>query len=322
VSGVLLRAILAGAGRLGADPRALAREAGMTARAPGGDSTGHSLAQLPRVWELASWQLADPQVGLHVASQWRLGMYGVTDYLFDSAATLADGMSLAVEFMPILGSRKVGDAGFSRAGGHGMLRFDIPVPDPAVSAIAAQFCLTAMLARARHATGRPVTPVQVEIAAPAPPSHAELSAAWGTPLIDFGAAKSAMTFRRADLDLPLRRADPALARIVHAQAAAEIAALHRPPQWIDTFRQAVADCLDDRDVRLASAARRLAVSPRTLQRLLERAGTSWRAEVDTARRQRAAQLLTSGMTKSTIARHLGYSDSRALRRAEHRWPPP
>jgi hypothetical protein len=41
VSGVLLRGILAGAGRLGADPRALSREAGITARAPGGDSTGY-----------------------------------------------------------------------------------------------------------------------------------------------------------------------------------------------------------------------------------------------------------------------------------------
>lgn len=322
VSAVVLRAILAATGRLGADPRALADEAGVPARALGGDGKCHPLAQLARVWQLAAWRLADPRVGLHVASQWQLGMYGVTDYLLDTAATLADGMSLAVEFMPILGSRKADDVRFSEADGHGVLRFDIQTPDPGVNAIAAEFCFTTMLARARQATGQPVTPVQVEFAAPAPLSHRELCVAWGTRRIDYGAAKSAMTFRRVDLDLPLARADPALARIVHDRAAAEIAALDRPAQWMDVFRQVVTDCLDDRDVLLASAARRLAVSPRTLQRLLEREGTNWRAEVDVVRRERAAQLITSGMSQFSVARRLGYTDPRALRRAARRWPTP
>jgi AraC-like DNA-binding protein len=322
VSAVVLRAILVGSGRLGADPHALAREAGIPAKVFSDDSTSYPLVRLGRVWQLASWRLADPQVGLHVASEWWLGMYGVTDYLLDSAATLADGMSLAVEFMPILGSRKTDDVGFSRADGHGVLRFDIPTPDPAVNAAAAEFCLTTMLTRARQATGQPVTPVQVEIAAPAPSSHGELCEAWGTRRIEFGAARSAMTFRRADLGLPLLRADPVLAQIVHDRATAEITALEHPIRWIDMCRQVVINCLDDRDALLASAARRLAVSPRTLQRLLEREGTSWRAEVDAARRERAAQLLTGGMSKFSVARRLGYTDPRALRRATRRWSSP
>jgi len=81
----------------------------------------------------------------------------------------------------------------------------------------------------------------------------------------------------------------------------------------------LAGLLDDQDILLSAAARRLAVSPRTLQRLLEREGTNWRAEVDAARREQAARLLAEGVSKTGTAARLGYSDARALRRAVRRW---
>ena len=81
----------------------------------------------------------------------------------------------------------------------------------------------------------------------------------------------------------------------------------------------LADLLDDQAVLLGAAARRLAVSPRTLQRLLEREGTSWRAEVDAARHAQAVKLLAGGVSQAGAAARLGYSDARALRRAIRRW---
>jgi AraC-like DNA-binding protein len=91
------------------------------------------------------------------------------------------------------------------------------------------------------------------------------------------------------------------------------------PQWIDSFRQVLAECLNDRALLLSVAARRMSVSPRTLQRLLEREGTTWRAEVEAVRRARAARLQRGGLSKSQVARRLGYSDARTLRRAVKRW---
>ncbi len=91
------------------------------------------------------------------------------------------------------------------------------------------------------------------------------------------------------------------------------------PRWIDAFRGVLAECLEDGSLLLPSAARRLTVSTRTLQRLLQQEGTSWRAEVDTARRARADRLLGGGMSKAQAASRLGYSDARALRRAVRRW---
>ena len=81
----------------------------------------------------------------------------------------------------------------------------------------------------------------------------------------------------------------------------------------------LAECLDDQAPRLSAVARRMTVSPRTLQRLLRSEGTTWRAEVDAFRRVQATRLQRKGLSNSQVARRLGYSDARALRRAAVRW---
>jgi AraC-like DNA-binding protein len=188
-----------------------------------------------------------------------------------------------------------------------------------VNTIATEFALAALLQRARRATGLPVTPVRMTFAHPAPSSYRELAETFGTERIDFDAEVSTMTFGQRDLHLPLVRADPVLARILRGRADIELSEPERVPEWIVRFRQVLAECLDERTPLLGAAARRMTVSPRTLQRLLEREGTTWRAEVDAARREQAARLQRTGLSKSQAAARLGYSDVRALRRAARRW---
>jgi AraC-like DNA-binding protein len=93
----------------------------------------------------------------------------------------------------------------------------------------------------------------------------------------------------------------------------------RADGWADAVRDVIREQLARPAVSLQLAARTLAVSARTLQRRLADEGTSWRAEVDAARRDRAALLLRHGTTAEVTAARLGYSDSRALRRALRRW---
>jgi AraC-like DNA-binding protein len=70
-------------------------------------------------------------------------------------------------------------------------------------------------------------------------------------------------------------------------------------------------------------AARLAMSPRTLQRRLRDAGTSWRDELEDVRGRSARRLLEDGgLTRASVARRLGYSDARSLRRALRRWDGP
>jgi AraC-like DNA-binding protein len=90
-------------------------------------------------------------------------------------------------------------------------------------------------------------------------------------------------------------------------------------EWIGLFRATLLRSLQTGEATLGELAKRHAVSPRTLQRQLAAHGTSLRAEVNRARRELAASLSEAGASNSMIALRLGYSDTRALRRALRRW---
>jgi AraC-like DNA-binding protein len=94
----------------------------------------------------------------------------------------------------------------------------------------------------------------------------------------------------------------------------------RPPARTSCWTQAVREIVSgELGLSLREAAHALAVSARTLQRRLADEGTSWRAEIDSARKERAAQLLQRGATVDLTATQVGYSAGRALRRAQRRW---
>jgi AraC-like DNA-binding protein len=89
--------------------------------------------------------------------------------------------------------------------------------------------------------------------------------------------------------------------------------------WAERVREILFTYLDRPGLALQDVARTLAVSPRTLQRRLADEGTSWRGELDAVRRARATALLRGGATRDATAERVGYSGSRALRRALGRW---
>jgi AraC-like DNA-binding protein len=89
--------------------------------------------------------------------------------------------------------------------------------------------------------------------------------------------------------------------------------------WHDQFRQELGEVIETGRPSLNAISRSLALSPRTVQRRLAALGTTWRAELDRARRRRAQQARQAGTTNTRLARQLGYSDPRSVRRAQRRW---
>jgi AraC-like DNA-binding protein len=110
-------------------------------------------------------------------------------------------------------------------------------------------------------------------------------------------------------------ADPALARILARYAAT----LPPPPDltWRQHFRLLLTEALGDGGASLNAMARRMAVSPRTLQRQLAEHGTTWRSELDAARRRRVD--LPGDDDPASLAHRLGYSHAKSARRAVRRW---
>lgn len=92
-----------------------------------------------------------------------------------------------------------------------------------------------------------------------------------------------------------------------------------PVGWLELFRATLVRGLQTGGGSLGEIARQLTVSSRTLQRQLAAHGTTFRSETNEARRELAGRLSRVGASNAQIALRLGYSDTRALRRAARRW---
>lgn len=122
------------------------------------------------------------------------------------------------------------------------------------------------------------------------------------------------------MNLPLKRRDPVLRRWLERQAADVLAHLPADGDVRDQVRSVLSSLLTVGDVRIDTVARRLATTPRTLQRRLSRAGTSFDTLCDEVRK-RAAQnyLADSTLTIAEVTYLLGYSEPTAFHRAFKRW---
>jgi AraC-like DNA-binding protein len=312
---VLPKFVLGAAAARGVDARMLAREA----RLPGwvfaaGQGSISSLYAI-RLWELAEWALRDPDIAVDIAGRHQRGDLSLYDYLVLTAPTLRDGLAATGEFLHLVTnnsrckvlSETDHDVTYSYTQSIGACRG---------IELGAQFALAVSCTRARHATGKPVAPVRVGFVQRAPRSHRMIADAFGTRHIEFEKPVNTLTFRQADLDLPFRGADPALAAILRRYAATLPPA--QPVTWYGQFRVLLYESLAAAPT-LDAIALRLAMSPRSLQRRLAEHGTTWRAELDHARRRRAEQACSAARpTLTSLARELGYSDPRAVRRALRR----
>jgi AraC-like DNA-binding protein len=134
------------------------------------------------------------------------------------------------------------------------------------------------------------------------------------------ASWSGWALSRSAMQVPLRRRDPALGRWLESQAAEIMARLPKDGD----VREEVISILTTQamvgDLRLHTVARRLAITPRTLQRRLARAGTSFDALCDQARRAAAETYLKNTVLSiSEVTYLLGYSEPTAFHRAWRRW---
>jgi AraC-like DNA-binding protein len=202
--------------------------------------------------------------------------------------------------------------------GEQTLALELVEGDGRGAELTVQASFASTVARIRRGSGRSVSPSRITLRQKPPRSHRAFAEAFGTERIDFDAQADTLTLRTDDLNLPLPTADPALAQIVQRYATMMATPLLCEPTWPDRVQRTLAHALPERDATLEAVARRLAVSPRTLQRRLAESGTTWRRELDLARRS-VAGTVAETTTQSALAYRLGYSDARALRRAALRW---
>jgi AraC-like DNA-binding protein len=184
--------------------------------------------------------------------------------------------------------------------------------------ILVDLCFAWILSIGRVGSGTTLVPLRVELMRQEANSEA-IRQTLGCPVI-FNAPCNTIVFRAEDAALPFVTRNAELLAMLAPQLDAELNARQRKQQFSDVVRSEVRLNLAGHRPMIQVIARRLHLSPRTLQRRLRDEGSSFQQVVEEARRQLAYHYLTdSALELNETAYLLGYEDANSFVRAFRLW---
>lgn len=273
------------------------------------------LPTFARVVRRATELTREPGLALLLGRQMRLSWHGFLGFAAMTSANLREALQLAERF-----SRTRTDALGLALSVHGaqasiVLEEHVPLGELREFLVTALFLGLATIGQSL--IGAEVDGA-VEIAHPEPAWFARFrSAVPELARVRFGRAQSRIVFPAEALERPILTADPAAAALAREQCERELSALGEGARLAVQVRSLVREAGYP---TLPAAARRLAVSERTLKRRLAELGTTYSAIVDEARKQEALVLLADPrLSLDAVAERLGYSDQANFARAFRRW---
>ena len=278
-------------------------------------------ARVPLAAEIALWQvlakhISDPEFGVRAGAAYRLRAMGLLGYVVGFSGTLSGALRRAQRFGRV----------FTEA-----VEFQLPEGRPALAlakahpalgpglALAESFRLAAVLQLSREASNADIVPTEVTFTYPQPLMTIAHRDHFRCP-IRFGAPTASIVLIASDLDLPLVRADEALAGYLSRYADLVLASLVQGETTRHMVHAAIWSALSDGPPSLEDVAGALRVPPRTLQRRLAAEGTSLRAETEEIRKTMALAVLRDrSIPIEEVAFLLGYAEPSTFFRSFKRW---
>lgn len=313
-----LRAQLAALARLGYDAERLRAAAGVSREDLDDPEKRFPYEVSAAVLKGAMAERRLTHLGLRLAASVPFGAYDVVDYLVFSCDTVRDGLERLARYFATVTqavSLHVSDEP-DEAG----VRFEVrdALGAPGTFRFVSEFTAAITARRLHEGTGGRCRARYAAFQHDGA-SDAELEDLVGCP-IRFRAAWSGLALSRDAAALPFERRDPVLRRLLEDHARELDARVLPLELGVAVIRRAVAAELARGDARLATVARRLGTTSRTLQRRLRAEGLSHQQLLDEARREAAERYLReSSLAIAEIAYLLGYSEPSAFHRAFRRW---
>jgi AraC-like DNA-binding protein len=268
--------------------------------------------------EAASTTLADPCLAVHLVEALEWPSYSIPELAARASPTLREALERVARYASLFYAHLV----ITCAPKGGELVFTHRVRGAPAAALrhSNEYALASALHHARRLTERQLVPSRVWFAHGRPPEVAELQRFFGAPRISFDRPESGFAFAAEVAALPTRTEDARL--LATAEALAERALRDSPPaaDFAGTVARRMEEALAKGTVDLATIARQLRLSPRTLHRRLLAEGTGFKALLEIVRRDLARAWVEKGsLPLAEIAFRLGYSDAAAFSRAFKRW---
>ncbi|MCE9572388.1 MAG: AraC family transcriptional regulator [Deltaproteobacteria bacterium] len=274
-----------------------------------------------RLWqELAAWR-GTPLVSAEIARQIaRTEGGGILELTIRSGATIADAAARLTAILPLLFGEPDSFHSITRRSGDGWeLGYCLPVGgEPPVTL--SEECLIVTFVELCRASADDFRPDRVYFQhAPTAPVHA-WSRELGCP-VQFDAPFYGVRIGDRAYRAPVRTHDPQLASLLAQLGRALLTSTRTEVSATHGVRKVIHELVAQRQrVDVDAVARALHVSPRTLQRRLTIAGTTFRKELDAVRRAIAEVMLPDlRYSLGEIAALLGFADASQFSRAVRGW---
>lgn len=316
VLSVSSRALLDACARLGLNTTRILEAAGLNAARLQDPDARIPLEQVQILWRSAYEISGDPDLSLHAVEVLSFGAYRVVDLLASTAPTIGTALAKVSDYFPLINSvvrlpYVVGDAEVSYA-------VDAPSRPSVLTRAYAEYVVAAIFLRTRVATKHRFPLKRVAFAHPRPASTREHERIFECP-VSFGETATRMVIARDVWDTPCEAA-AMLFSVLDAHARLLLEQLPHPDDLIDRVQRVVDGELRGGSPELSAVARRLAVSPRTLQRQLKQHGIRFEELLDAMRFRAARAYLAQGdIAASEVAYLLGFAGQSAFNRAFKRW---
>jgi AraC-like DNA-binding protein len=309
--------LLEAIGRAGADPDQVLRALGLD-RAVLSNAEGFiPCSTFARLLEEAARATGDPCFGLHFGERFNLKNIGPLTYVVLNSPTIAVADEHVARYLKLY--NQAAKVFFTVDEQRAYLQYvlhDLEIDAPRQQN---EYSMAIRLNTIRMMVGSQWAPLEVRFAHAAPEQILEHLRIFRAPVL-FGYSTNAFMIERQFLERQIPAADERLYRIMKRYLERVLAEIPQEDGVLASVRRAVAESMREGDPNLARVAKKMAMSPRTLQRQLKEQGMDFKKLVADTRRQFALSYLKNRRSTLTeIAFLLGYSEVSAFNRAFKRW---
>lgn len=270
-----------------------------------------------RFLELAAQTTTDDCLGLHFGERYNPKNIGPVIYVTLNSPTIGAAVENVERYLAL--HNEAAKWFTTVSGERAYLRYelvDLGIETPR------QFHEASMavaLTTLRMMAGSDWAPQEIQFAHATPAQTSEHLRVFGAPVL-FGCKTNAFVVDREFLERQVPAADQRLYGILKQYLDRVLNEMPREDEMLAAIRRAIAESMRNGIPRLEQVAKKVAMSPRTLERRMKEYGIGFKQLLEDTRRQFALNYLKDRkQTLTEVAFLLGYSDLSAFNRAFKRW---
>ncbi len=274
-------------------------------------------AVFARLLDEAARSTDDDCFGLHFGERYNPKNIGALVYVVLNSPTIAAAVENAARYLRLHNEAALIDSSVENH--HGYIRVRLAKLEVKTVRQLNEYCMVVALNIIRMMAGSQWAPQEVQFAHQAPRDSSEHLRVFRAPVC-FGCASNAFVTDREFIERQVPAASRHLYKILKQYLELVLKEIPAENGLVTSVRQAIAELIRNGAPGLTRVAKKMAMSPRTLQRQLKRDGVDFKKLVDDTRRLSALNYLRNPRSTLTeIAFLLGYSELSAFNRAFKRW---